>query len=88
MEKNTKIVIGIILAIAAVIVGVVIFTSTPSYKQSALDFKEEYEKVNGTTMIKDIKYRTLNIDKNNPYVKVSIDEIANKIKNGLIRHHR
>lgn len=82
MMKKTKIVIGIILVIAILVLGVVLFIGNPSYKQSALDFKEEYEKVNGTTMKGDIKYRTLNIDKNNPYVKVSIDEIANKIKNG------
>ena len=82
MMKKTKIVIGIILVIAIIVLGVVLFIGNPSYKQSALDFKEEYEKVNGTTMKGDIKYRTLNIDKNNPYVKVSIDEIANKIKNG------
>jgi uncharacterized protein (UPF0212 family) len=33
-------------------------------------------------MINDIKYRTLDINKKNPYVKVSIDEIAKKIENG------
>ena len=82
MEKKTRIIIGIILVIAIAVLGVVLFIGNPSYKQSALDFKEEYEKVNGTTMKGDIKYRTLNIDKNNPYVKVSIDEIAKKIQNG------
>ena len=81
MEKKTRIIIGIILVIAIAVLGVVLFIGNPSYKQSALDFKEEYEKVNGKTMINDIKYRTLNIDKNNPYVKVSIDEIAKKIQN-------
>ena len=82
MMKKTKIVIGIILVIAIAVLVVVLFLGKPSYKQSALDFKEEYEKVNGKTMKGDIKYRTLDIDKNNPYVKVSIDEIAKKIKNG------
>ncbi len=81
MKKNTKIIGGIIVVL---LIGVLLFVflGKDRYRQSALDFKEEYEKVNGTTMINDIKYRTLNIDKNNPYVKVSIDEIAKKIQNG------
>ena len=83
MSKKTKIIIGVVAFIA--IVGTVcafIFCGKEKYKQSALDFKAEYEKVNGKVMINDIKYRTLDINENNPYVKVSIDEIAKKIKNG------
>ena len=82
MNKKTKIIIGVVvIVIVAAIVCAFNFGKT-KYKQSALDFKEEYEKVNDKVMINDIKYRTLDIDKNNPYVKVSIDEIAKKIKNG------
>jgi hypothetical protein len=51
-------------------------------KETAIAFKKEYEKVNGKTMKDDIKYRTLKIDEKNPYVKISIDEVAKKIKNG------
>lgn len=87
MDKKTKIIIGVgvILVIAISAMCIVLFgnkTAEPTYRQSALDFEVEYEKVNGTMMRDDIKYRTLDIDKNNPYVKVSIDEIAEKIKNG------
>ena len=81
MNKKTKIIGGFIIIL---VIGVLLFVflGKDRYRQSALDFKAEYEKVNGTTMRDDIKYRTLNIDKNNPYVKVSIDEIAKKIQNG------
>ncbi len=84
MNKKTKIIIGIVAA-AIIVVGIIcslLCCCKTKYRKSALDFKAEYEKVNGKVMINDIKYRTLDIDKNNPYVKVSIDEIAKKIKNG------
>ena len=81
MKKNLKIIIAIIIAVGVAITCVILLGGKEKYKQSALDFKEEYEKVNGKTMLNDIKYRVLDIDKNNPYVKVSIDEIAKKIKN-------
>lgn len=82
MNKKTKNIIGvgILIGLVALITSSVIFNKV-EYKQSAIDFKNEYEKVNGLTMKGDIKYRTLNIDKKNPYVKVSIDEIAKKIEN-------
>ena len=83
MNKNVKKIVGIIALVVVLIciVCAIIFCGKTKYKQSALDFKAEYEKVNGKVMINDIKYRTLDIDKNNPYVKVSIDEIAKKIEN-------
>lgn len=83
MSKKKKIIIGIIaiIMIAAAIICGILFLGKTKSNQSALDFKAEYEKVNGKVMINDIKYRTLDIDENNPYVKVSIDEIAKKIKN-------
>ena len=86
-KKKIFAALGVIVVIAAIIVGVVVFSKKegnkePEYKQTALDFKEEYEKVNGKTMKDDIKYRSLDINKNNPYVKVSIDEVAKMIKNG------
>ena len=81
MKKKTKIIIGVAAALLIAAGACIFFCCKTKYKQSALDFKEEYEKVNGEIMINDIEYRTLDIDKNNPYVKVSIDEIAKKIKN-------
>ncbi len=86
MSKKAKIICVVLLFLGCVasIINVVrlTITSEPEYKQTALAFKEEYEKVNGKTLRGDIKYRELDINKNNPYVKVSIDEIADKIKNG------
>lgn len=86
MDKKTKIVFIAVLLLGCIasIINIVrlSITEKEDYKVSALDFKEEYEKVNGTTMKGDIKYRTLDINKKNPYVKVSIDDIAAKIKNG------
>ena len=82
MKKKTIMCIAAaVIVVAGIICGVLLCGKT-KHKQSALDFKAEYEKVNGKVMIKDITYRSLDIDKNNPYVKVSIDEIAKKIKNG------
>ena len=86
MDKKSKIILGVLLVLGCVasIINLVRLqiTDKEEYKVSALEFKEEYEKVNGKTLKGDIKYRTLDINKNNPYVKISIDEVAAKIKNG------
>ncbi len=50
-------------------------------RQSALDFKEEYEALNDKVAKGDLKYRSLDIKENNPYVKVTPKEILEKIKN-------
>ena len=86
-RTKTKIIIGVIIAVLVIAAAIILIVlgsikEEVHYKQSALNFKEEYESVNGKTMINDIVYRTLDIDKNNPYVKVSIDVIAKKIQNG------
>ena len=49
--------------------------------KSALAFKEEYEKLNGEIARYGKPHRTLNIPKDNPYVKVTPKEIIEKIKN-------
>ena len=58
----------------------VIFVITGCSK-SSLDFKKEYESVNGKTLRGDIKYRSLYISKNNPYIKTTIEDIESKINN-------
>ena len=58
----------------------VIFVITGCSK-SSLDFKKEYESVNGKTLRGNIKYRSLNISKNNPYIKTTIEDIESKINN-------
>lgn len=55
-------------------------TGCSTNNKDALKFKEEYEKINGDkTSYSDNKYRTLKIDKNNPYVYSSAKEILEKI---------
>ena len=57
-------------------------TGCSTNNKDALKFKEEYEKINGDkTSYSYNKYRTLKIDKNNPYVYSSAKEILEKINN-------
>lgn len=57
-------------------------TGCSANNKDALKFKEEYEKINGDkTSYSDNKYRTLKIDKNNPYVYSNSKEILEKINN-------
>ena len=49
--------------------------------EGALAFKEEYESLNGKINSSGKVHRTLSIDKNNPYEKVSQEEILNKLNN-------
>ena len=49
--------------------------------KEALAFKEEYESINGKTNSSGKVHRILSIDKNNPYEKVSQEEIVNKLNN-------
>ena len=58
-----------------------LFSVTGCGNKKALEFKKEYEDVNGKTIRENIKYRTLNIDEDNPYIKTTIEEIEKKINN-------
>lgn len=58
-----------------------LFVITGCANKKAMEFKKEYESVNGKTLRDNIKYRTLNIAKDNPYIKTTIEEIAKKINN-------
>ena len=51
------------------------------HRQAALDFKKEYEQINDKVARGDLKYRSLNINEDNPYVKVDPSEIVKKIEN-------
>ena len=65
-----------------VIVAIIsLFMITGCGNKKALEFKKEYESVNGKTIRDDIKYRDLNIAKDNPYIKTTVDEIVKKINN-------
>lgn len=69
----------------AVIALFLVFTVTACNSKkdnsSALAFKEEYESLNGKENASGKVHRTLNIDSNNPYVKVTPKDIVEKINN-------
>ncbi len=56
-------------------------TGCTKHRQSALDFKTEYEALNDKTAFKDLKYRALDINEDNPYIKVTPKEIVEKLEN-------
>lgn len=70
-----------VLLIITIIISAFLITGCIRTRKSAVDFKEEYEKVNNEVMKGDIKYRSLEIRKDNPYIKVDPSEIVKKIEN-------
>lgn len=50
-------------------------------KSDALKFKEEYESINGETKANGNVVRTIEIDKKNPFVYSTVEEIVTKMKN-------
>ena len=71
--------------ISLILVLVVAVTLTACNKEksnkNALDFKEEYESLNGKKNKKGTEYRKIDIDDDNPYVKVSAEKIVEMINN-------
>lgn len=63
------------------LISILFVTGCTKIRQSALDFKDEYESVNGKILRDDITYRELNIKEDNPYIKVTPMDIAKKIEN-------
>ncbi|MCR4581537.1 MAG: hypothetical protein K5666_03395 [Bacilli bacterium] len=76
MKKKIVLLLLVILGI-----GFVGGCNKTTHKQSSIDFKNEYEALNGKSAKGDKVYRTLNINENNPYVKVTPSEIVKKIEN-------
>ena len=58
-----------------------IFTFGCSKEKYALEFKKEYESMNGEVNKSGKEHRTVTIDENNPYQKVDTSEILKKIDN-------
>lgn len=58
-----------------------IFTITGCATKEAKAFKEDYEKLNGTTNKSGKEHRRVNISEDNPFIEVSADEIVKKIDN-------
>ena len=49
--------------------------------RSATEFKKEYEALNGVENANGKKHREISIDKDNPFEKVSAEEVVDKIEN-------
>lgn len=56
-------------------------TEENTTNEKALEFKTEYEALNGKTNKSGKVHRTITIDENNPFEKVSAEEIVNKLEN-------
>lgn len=69
MKKSLKIVLLIL----------VLVLSVGCTNKDALKFKEDYESLNGKTNQNNKEYRTITIDKDNPFVYSNLKEINNKI---------
>ena len=60
--------------------GILLFGLTACGKNT-ISFKKEYESLNGQTNKAGKEHRTISIDEDNPYVKVSPESIVEKINN-------
>ena len=72
--------VSIIALIFFISIGIVGCTKK-DYSNSSLEFKKEYESLNGVKNSTSKEHRTVNIDEDNPYIKVSQKEIVDKIEN-------
>ena len=72
MKKALKLIIIIIFCLTFIGCG---------NKGFAIDFKNEYESLNGVTNSNGKVHRTITIDKNNPYEKIAPEEVVKKIDN-------
>lgn len=72
-----------IISLILVLVVAVTLTACDKEKsnKNALAFKEEYESLNGEKNKKGTEYRKIDIDDDNPYVKVSAEKIVEMINN-------
>lgn len=71
----------ILIIILVLLIAFILYKNNSIKKENALNFKEEYEEVNGKKMMDDYKYRTITIDEDNPFVYSSLENINKKINN-------
>lgn len=88
MKKKVLFIITLITLIVALSFGIIAVSKKLNHKknnQDAIDFKNEYEELNGKQNGK-FKYQTLSIDKDNPIVYATVDEIIDILnkKTGVI----
>ena len=70
-----------LLLLSLIILSVITITGCKSKKDYGLEFKKEYEALNGTTNKGGKEHRTVAIPQDNPYIKVNPSEIVEKIDN-------
>ena len=73
---NKRIVLGILL-----ILFIGILYGCKKDNKYALEFKEEYEALNGVVNKNGKEHRTITISEDNPYIKTTPEEIVKKIEN-------
>ena len=74
MKKN-------ILLVLLLGVFIVLLTGCGKDNKAALEFKEEYESLNGVVNKQGKEHRTITIDKDNPYEKIAPEKIVEMINN-------
>ncbi len=67
--------------ILIIVLCIGVFSLNGCTKSDAIKFKNEYEGLNGKTSSYGSKYRKVSIDKDNPFVYASANEIINMINN-------
>ena len=84
MKKNIIITISILIILGIMTVGLIsIFNEKPRISGDSLVFKEEYEIINGKYYAdKNILASNVEIEKDNPFIYLSENEIIDKLTNG------
>lgn len=67
--------------ILLILLGILLLTACVKDNKKALEFKEEYESLNGVVNKNGKEYRTITIDEDNPYFKTTPEEIVKMINN-------
>lgn len=67
--------------ILLILLGILLLTACVKDNKKALEFKEEYESLNGVVNKNGKEYRTITIDEDNPYIKTTPEEIVKMINN-------
>lgn len=76
-----RLMISLIVLFVILLITLILTRTVLVKRRNAINFKEEYEEVNGKEMMENRKYRSITIDKNNPFVYSSLEKINKKIEN-------
>ena len=67
--------------ILLILLGILLLTACVKDNKKALEFKEEYESLNGVVNKNGKEYRTITIDEDNPYIITTPEEIVKMVNN-------